>query len=89
VSKCAPGSDTVTWLTKDPDPYPTLPLPTLPRRVLFEDMSVTEPVTKIPPAVTKMAGIVTKIRGRPAKGDKPMTAAERAKRYRAKKCNNS
>ena len=51
------------------------------------------PVTKNQPSVTKIAvDGVTKIptvtktkRGRPRLGDKPMTAAERMRRYRASK----
>src|SRR5262245_8276190 len=63
------------------------------REVLRQAEGVTKPVTKTSPDVTKIAvdsyenpPPVTKTRrGRPRLGAKPMTAAERIRRYRARK----
>jgi hypothetical protein len=46
--------------------------------------TVTKPVTK-PNSVTKPADVTKPQGGRPLLGDKPMTAAERMRRYRQRK----
>ena len=71
----------------------TDPFPELPRRVLYVDVTkpvvtkLAKPVTK-PKDVTKCASKSTasgRSSGRPRKGDKPMTGAERVRLHRAAK----
>ena len=67
----------------------TDPFPELPRRVLYVD--VTKPATKIANAtklVQRKSEDATKKkdgRGRPARGDEPMTSTERSRLRRAAK----
>jgi hypothetical protein len=59
------------------------------REALRQAEGVTKPVTKTvtknQPSVTKTPTVTKTRRGRPRLGDKPMTAAERMRRYRARK----
>ena len=49
-----------------------------------EHVCVTKPVTKCRPSVTKLLDSKSKV-GRPALGDRPMTTAERVRKYRLAK----
>ena len=68
------------------DPFPGLPPPWLLRRATKTTKPLPKSVTEIP-SVTELRKVVTEIeatpkRGRKPHGDRPLTAAEKQRRYR-------